>query len=169
MIQRIAHWLIPSFSFWGVNLGFLFFNRLSKLLVHKPGESFLLKLLATMLSPLVFFFLSFECACFSNKYVYDAKGLFFFRDRESKNLLRAILNGNSLWRNIYGMIPKHSFLLDISSCQIGLLPENFYDEVEEGSIVLKKSQSFSFCKEGLIFFYLFFSIYVGINFRNFIL
>ena len=48
------------------------------------------------------------------------------------------------------MIPKHSFLQDFSSCQIGMLPENFYDKVEEGSILLKKSQSLSFGKEGPI-------------------
>ena len=50
----------------------------------------------------------------------------------------------------HGLIPKRSFLQDISSCQVGFLPKNFYDKVEGGSIVLKKSQSFSFCKEGLI-------------------
>ncbi|KAK7860803.1 putative flavin-containing monooxygenase 1 [Quercus suber] len=47
-----------------VSLVFLYCNRFSELLFHKPGEPFLLKFLATMLSPLVFFVLSFECACF---------------------------------------------------------------------------------------------------------
>nr|POF09036.1 putative flavin-containing monooxygenase 1 [Quercus suber] len=64
MIQRTAHWLLPSGTFWGVSLVFLYCNRFSELLFHKPGEPFLLKFLATMLSPLVFFVLSFECACF---------------------------------------------------------------------------------------------------------
>ena len=50
----------------------------------------------------------------------------------------------------YGMIPKESFLGEISSCQILMLPETFYDKVENGSLVLKKSQNVSFCEDGLI-------------------
>ena len=51
----------------------------------------------------------------------------------------------------YGMIPKYSFLEDASACQILVLPsENFYDKVEEGSIILRKPKGFSFCKEGVI-------------------
>lgn len=50
----------------------------------------------------------------------------------------------------YNMVPKHSFLQDVSSCKSLLLPDNFYGKVEEGSIVLKKIQYFSFIKQGLI-------------------
>ena len=50
----------------------------------------------------------------------------------------------------YGMIPSQSFLQDISSCAVGMLPENFYQKVGEGSIIIRKSQSFSFCKQGLL-------------------
>lgn len=50
----------------------------------------------------------------------------------------------------YGMIPEESFVQEASSCQISFLPENFYDKVVDGSIVFKKSEHFSFCKEGLV-------------------
>ena len=50
----------------------------------------------------------------------------------------------------YGMVPSHSFLQSISACFIATLPDKFYDKVDEGSIVLKKSQSFRFCEEGIM-------------------
>ncbi|PON46159.1 hypothetical protein PanWU01x14_253820 [Parasponia andersonii] len=45
---------------------------------------------------------------------------------------------------------QNSFLQDISSCQVAMLPENFYEKIKQGSIVLKKSQNLSFCRESLI-------------------
>ena len=50
----------------------------------------------------------------------------------------------------YGVVPKISFLQDITSCQIAMLPDNFYEKVEQGSIILKRSQNFSFFKEGIV-------------------
>lgn len=51
----------------------------------------------------------------------------------------------------YGMVPKHSFLEQISSCLVSTVPEKFYDRVEEGRIMLKKfHQGFGFCKEGIL-------------------
>lgn len=48
------------------------------------------------------------------------------------------------------MVPEYSFSHAISSCQFGRLPEGFYDRVEEGSIILKKSKSFTFWREGVV-------------------
>ncbi|XVE98452.1 hypothetical protein REPUB_Repub03eG0107800 [Reevesia pubescens] len=122
IIQRTSHWFLPGNSITGFGLGFLYFNRFSEFLVHKPGETFLLRVLATLLSPL--------------------------RWGISK-----LVEGYIKWKfplKKYGMIPKYSFLQDASSCLIAILPENFFAKAEEGSIIIKHSQSFSFCKEGVM-------------------
>ncbi|CAK9159013.1 unnamed protein product [Ilex paraguariensis] len=108
--------------FWGVSLGVLYFNRFAELLFHKPGETFLLCVLATLVSPLRWVI---------SKFV--------------ESYLRW-----KLPLKMYGMIPKVSFFQKIASCLIIMLPEIFYDKVREGSIILKESQSFSFYKQGLI-------------------
>lgn len=48
------------------------------------------------------------------------------------------------------MVPDYSFSFAMSSCLIAMLPEGFYDRVDEGSIVLKKSKRFSFYSDGII-------------------
>ncbi|TXG65019.1 hypothetical protein EZV62_012013 [Acer yangbiense] len=122
VLYKNEHWNVPDYLPWGLPLAFLYMNRFSELLVHKPGEGFLLNLLATMLSPLRWGF---------SKFVES--------DIKKKHRLAK-----------YGMVPKHSFLEEISSCLISTVPEKFYDSVEEGNIILKKSQSFSFCEEGIL-------------------
>ncbi|KAJ6422192.1 hypothetical protein OIU84_027188 [Salix udensis] len=65
VLYRTEHWNVPDYNPWGVPLPYLYLNRFSKLMVHKP------------------------------------------------------------------------------------VPHGFYDKAEEGSIILKKAPSFSFCKEGI--------------------
>ncbi|KAJ0010031.1 hypothetical protein Pint_34116 [Pistacia integerrima] len=104
----------------------------SELLLHKPGEGILLSLLATLLSPLGLTYIACN-----------------YRDGEYQNLWKVISRKKHPLAK-YGMIPKHSFLQEISSCLASTVPEKFYEKVEEGSIILKKFQSFSFCEEGIL-------------------
>ena len=53
MIRRTANWVSPNDYISGIVLGLLYLNRISGFLNHKPGETFLLGVLATLLSPLV--------------------------------------------------------------------------------------------------------------------
>lgn len=48
------------------------------------------------------------------------------------------------------MVPDYSFSFAMSSCSIAMLPEGFYDRVDEGSIILKKSKAFNFSNDAII-------------------
>ncbi|CAN1251767.1 Probable flavin-containing monooxygenase 1 [Linum perenne] len=50
----------------------------------------------------------------------------------------------------HGMVPKQSFLQDSHSCLVSIVPDKFYDMVDQGSIKLVKAPSFSFCEEGIV-------------------
>ena len=60
VLYKMEHWNVPDYLPWGVPLTYLYFSRFSELLVHKPGEGFLLSLLATLLFPVVKFLPCFE-------------------------------------------------------------------------------------------------------------
>ncbi|EXC31566.1 putative flavin-containing monooxygenase 1 [Morus notabilis] len=122
VLYKTRHWNLPDYLPWGFPLAFLYLNRFSELLVHKPGQGFLHSVLATVLSPVRWAF--------------------------SKFVESHIKHKHQLAK--YGMVPEHSFLQDINACLISTVPAKFYDRVEEGSLVLKKSPSFGFCKEGIL-------------------
>lgn len=122
VVYRTEHWNIPDYLPWGVPLAYLYLNRFSELLVHKPGEGFLLALLATILSPLRW-------------------GISKFVESYIKWKLQL---------EKFGMVPKHSFLAEVNSCLISTVPKDFYKRVKEGSINLKKGQSFCFNKDGVL-------------------
>lgn len=50
----------------------------------------------------------------------------------------------------HDMVPEHSFFEALATCLIAITPKDHYKRLDEGSIVLKKSKTFSFCKEGVV-------------------
>ncbi|KAM7521303.1 hypothetical protein LguiB_020265 [Lonicera macranthoides] len=97
-------------------------NRFSELMIHKPHEGFFHWFLAIILSPLLWIFSKLVESYL--KRIYPLKK--------------------------YNMVPDHAFFRQISSCMFTVLPTNFYERVADRSLILKKSQDFSFCKNGLI-------------------
>ncbi|GMP64435.1 hypothetical protein CsSME_00025715 [Camellia sinensis var. sinensis] len=122
VIYRTEHWNLPDYEPWGIHIAYLYLTRLSELSIHKPSEGLLLSLLATLLSPLRWAFSKFVETHIQHK----------------------------LHLAQFDMVPKHSFLQELSTCLISLVPEDFYNRVEKGSIRLKKALSFGFCKGGIL-------------------
>jgi dimethylaniline monooxygenase (N-oxide forming) len=50
----------------------------------------------------------------------------------------------------FGMVPDHSLLEALATCLVAIEPKDYYKRLEEGSIILKESKTFNFCKEGLL-------------------
>ncbi|PQQ04724.1 putative flavin-containing monooxygenase 1 [Prunus yedoensis var. nudiflora] len=52
----------------------------------------------------------------------------------------------------YGLKPDHPFQEDYASCQMAIMPENFFSEADKGKILFKRSESkWWFCEDGIEF------------------
>ncbi|XP_062193242.1 probable flavin-containing monooxygenase 1 [Phragmites australis] len=123
MICRSAQWLLHDTNVWGkLSIGYLYMNRFAELMVRKPGAGLALSLLATLLTPLGWL-------------ISKVTGAYYKK---------------AIPMQEYGMVPEFGFARSISSCKIAMLPEAFYDKVKDGSVVIRRSRSFSFCEDGLV-------------------
>lgn len=50
----------------------------------------------------------------------------------------------------YGLKPDHPFVEDYASCQMAILPENFFAEADEGRIMFKRSSQWRFWEGGVV-------------------
>ncbi|KAL0755157.1 hypothetical protein Bca101_092825 [Brassica carinata] len=51
----------------------------------------------------------------------------------------------------YGLKPDHSFEEDYASCQMAIMPENFFEEADKGMIRFKKTSKWCFYDQGIEF------------------
>ncbi|KAJ1275064.1 hypothetical protein BS78_05G107300 [Paspalum vaginatum] len=125
MVVRTKHWILPDYFAWGYHISKLYLNRFSELLIHKPGEGFLLSLLGIQILLLQEPINRWAFSKFAESYY-------------------------SIPMKKYDMVPGHSLFEALAACVIAITPKDHYKRLEEGSIALKKSKTFSFCKEGVV-------------------
>lgn len=120
LVYRSAHWMLDPEVARRVNFSWLS-ARVAELMVHKPGEGIVLSLVASVLTPLRWLILKLK-----------------------ENYFKAHIPMEK-----HGMVPDCSFSQSAIGWRLGTLPRGFYDRVDEGSVVLQKCGSFSFCADGL--------------------
>ncbi|XP_065847010.1 probable flavin-containing monooxygenase 1 [Euphorbia lathyris] len=97
-------------------------NRFAELFIHKPAEGFFSWLLAFLLSPMLWII---------------------------STLIEIYLKWKFPLKKL-NLIPVHGVFKQIYRCMFTILPRNFFKNVENGSILLRKSNNFTFCKNGVI-------------------
>ncbi|XP_061361534.1 probable flavin-containing monooxygenase 1 [Gastrolobium bilobum] len=123
MVIRTLHWIVPHYWIWGLPFFLFYSTRSSQFLHERPNQGLLRTLICLMLSPM-------------------RRGISKFID------------SYLLWKlplDKYGLKPEHSFEEDYASCQMAIMPENFFSEVEKGKIVFKKASNWWFWNEGIEF------------------
>jgi dimethylaniline monooxygenase (N-oxide forming) len=122
MVYRSANWMVDPNLAWGAFFKKMIGSRLAELMVHKPGEGFVLSLLATVLTPMR-----------------------WLMAKLAETYYRELMPMRK-----HGMAPAYSLSESmLLGWRIGLLPDRFYDMVDQGGIVLRRCDSFGFCADGL--------------------
>ncbi|KAM1361540.1 hypothetical protein EV2_027423 [Malus domestica] len=114
MVVRTLHWIVPHYWIWGLPF-FLFYSTRSSQFIHqRPNQSFLRNLLCSLImSPM-------------------------------RHAVSKFIESYLLWKmplEKYGLKPDHPFEEDYASCQMAIMPENFFSEADKGKIVFKRSTS----------------------------
>ncbi|XP_041006840.1 probable flavin-containing monooxygenase 1 [Juglans microcarpa x Juglans regia] len=123
LVVRTLHWTIPDYWVWGLPFFLFYSTRSSQFLHERPNQSILRTLLCLLFSPM-------------------RRGVSKF------------IESYLLWKlplQKYGLKPDHPFEEDYASCQMALMPENFFSEADKGKIIIKKASKWWFSKEGIEF------------------
>ncbi|XP_010494596.1 PREDICTED: putative flavin-containing monooxygenase 2 [Camelina sativa] len=72
----------------------------------------------------------------------------------SRAVVSRFIESYVLWKlplEKYGLKPGHAFEEDYASCQMAIMPENFFDEADKGTIRFKRTKNWWFYNEGIEF------------------
>ncbi|XP_004292891.1 PREDICTED: probable flavin-containing monooxygenase 1 [Fragaria vesca subsp. vesca] len=123
MVVRTLHWTVPSYWIWGLPF-FLFYSTRSSQFVHeRPNQSFLKALFCLFSSPM-------------------------------RKVVSKFIESYLLWKLPlvkYGLKPEHPFLEDYASCQMAILPDNFFPEADKGNLKFKRASKWWFYDGGVEF------------------
>jgi dimethylaniline monooxygenase (N-oxide forming) len=62
MLVRTLHWVVPSYSIWGLPFFLFYSTRLAQFLYERPNQAMLRSLLCRLMTPLVSFYFTNQCA-----------------------------------------------------------------------------------------------------------
>ncbi|KAG6661826.1 probable flavin-containing monooxygenase 1 [Carya illinoinensis] len=123
MVVRTLHWTVPHYWVWGLPFYMFYSTRASQFLHDRPNQSLLRTLLCLLLSPM-------------------------------RHGISKFIESYLLWKlplQKYGLKPDHPFEEDYASCQMAIMPDNFFSEADKGKIVFKRASKWWFSKEGIEF------------------
>uniref|UniRef100_A0A453IXZ4 Flavin-containing monooxygenase n=1 Tax=Aegilops tauschii subsp. strangulata TaxID=200361 RepID=A0A453IXZ4_AEGTS len=123
MLVRTLHWVVPSYSIWGLPFSMFYSTRLSQLFYERPNQGFFRSLLCRLMSPL--------------------------RAGVSK-FIESYLSWK-LPLGKYGLTPDHPFVEDYASCQMAILPEAFFEMADRGLVRFQRaSAGWCFSENGVV-------------------
>ncbi|KAE8664357.1 putative flavin-containing monooxygenase 1 [Hibiscus syriacus] len=123
MVIRTLHWTVPAYWIWGLPFSLFYSTRSSQFLHQRPNQGLIRNLLCPLLSPL-------------------------------RKAVSMFIESYLVWKlplDKYGLKPEHPFEEDYASCQMAILPENFFSEADKGKIMFKRTPEWWFWNEGLEF------------------
>ncbi|KAA8534743.1 hypothetical protein F0562_029815 [Nyssa sinensis] len=123
MVVRTLHWTVPHYWVWGLPFYLFYSTRFSQFFHSRPNQGFLRTFLCHLLSP-------------------------------ARRAVSKFIESYLAWKlplQKYGLKPDHPFEEDYASCQMAILPENFFSEADKGKIVFKRASKWWFWEGGVEF------------------
>ncbi|XP_073279059.1 probable flavin-containing monooxygenase 1 [Primulina huaijiensis] len=121
MVIRTLRWTVPHYSVWGLPFSMFYSTRAAQFLHERPNQGFFRSLVCTALSPV-------------------------------RKIVSKIIESYLTWilpLEKYGLKPDHPFEEDYASCQMPILPENFFVEADKGKIDFKRTSKWGFWEGGV--------------------